>query len=51
MPEGGSHENMRLGPQSRSSQSETCNGEVDGVVGPAATPPAMPPATICDNGE
>jgi hypothetical protein len=28
-PEGGSHENMQLGPQSRSSQSETRNGEVD----------------------
>ena len=29
MPEGDSHENMQLGPQSRSSQSETRNGEVD----------------------
>jgi hypothetical protein len=28
-PEGDSHENMQLGPQSRSSQSETRNGEVD----------------------
>jgi hypothetical protein len=28
-PEEDSHENMQLGPQSRSSQSETRNGEVD----------------------
>lgn len=28
-PEGDSHENMQLGPQSRSSQSETRNGEVE----------------------
>jgi hypothetical protein len=28
-PEGDSHENMQLGPQSRNSQSETHNGEVD----------------------
>ena len=29
MPEGDSHENMQPGPQNRSSQSETRNGEVD----------------------